>query len=305
MASLMNTHRFFSSVLFFAAVAANSGLSHAQEEPAAPEASAAASCAEAYEKAQTDRLAGEYLAALEAARSCSQLECNAAIIRECMKLYESLDAEVPTLVLAAKGADGSELTNVRVTADGQPLLDSLDGKPVSLNPRAYVFRFEAEGLPPVEVQQTARVGEKHRIVEVVLATPEQLAAAAAATSATTSPQAPPRPVIVRRKRPVPLATYLLGGTGVVALGAFGYLRVSGIADYNEMNADCSPTCSPDDVDPIRSKFRLSFVALGVGAAALSGAAALYIFRGEENVPAAEVGLSTGFGVAGAHLKTRF
>lgn len=253
--------------------------------------------------AQTDRANGEYLSALERARACSQFQCSEALIRECISLYETLDASVPSLVFSAKGVDGSALVDVRVTMDGKPLLDKLDGKPVRLNPRAYLFRFEADGLPPTETYQTARVGDKNRLIEVVLGTPPEPGSGegSEATSATA-----PTPIKIMRKRPVPVMSYVLGGVGVLALGTFGYLRLSGIADYNELNADCSPTCRPDQVEPIETKFRMSFVALGVGAAALGGAAALYLMRGEESVsPSAEIGVSTGFGVASAHLKARF
>ena len=278
---------------------------HAQEAPlqeATPAEDAAPNCAESYEKAQTDRASGEYLSALESARACSQYQCSAAIIRECIKLYDAIEGNVPSLVFAAKGVDGSALVNVRVTMDGKPLLDHLDGKPVYLNPRAYLFRFEADGLPPVETYQTARVGDKNRLIEVVLGTPA--ARAEPAPDESTPAGESPAPVV--RKRPVPVMSYVLGGVGVVALGTFGYLRLSGIADYNDLNASCSPTCNPKDLEPIETKFRMSFVALGVGAAAFGGAAALYFLRGEESVsPSAEIGVSTGLGMASAHLKARF
>src|SRR6187431_2173954 len=42
-------------------------------------------CSAAYERTQTEKLAGHYVAASAAALECSQLQCNAAIVQECVR----------------------------------------------------------------------------------------------------------------------------------------------------------------------------------------------------------------------------
>jgi hypothetical protein len=112
--------------------------------------------------------------------------------------------------------------------------------------------------------------------------------------------------VVERKPRIPLASYVLGGTSVLAFGAFAYLRFSGINDYNRLNAECSPTCDQADVDKIHSKFTLSYLPLGIGIAALGGATAVYVFgRDSTGEPDREVSFTPIVGGAGAQLRTRF
>jgi hypothetical protein len=234
-----------------------------------------ARCAEAFEKAQTDRASGKYTSAIAEAMACSQLECNTAVTRECIKLHETLKGEIPTLVFSARNDAGSEIVAVKVFVDGQPLLESIDGKPISLDPGLHNFRFETAGFPAIETAHTARVGDKNRLIEVVFERP-------GAKQVEKKPDVAPRP----GPRKVPLASYILGGVGVAAIGAGVYMRVSGISDYNDMNSTCSPGarnnpnlgCDEDEVEAVRTKFLLSWVPIGVGSAAIVGAVVIYFVQ---------------------------
>ena len=249
-------------------------------------------CAEAFEKAQTDRAAGKYTAAIAEAATCSQLECNAAVVRECVKLHEALKSEIPTLVFSARTDEGVEIAAVKVLVDGQPLLEQIDGKPVSLDPGVRTFRFEAEGFGAVETTHTARVGDQNRLIEVVFETP-------GGKKKQESSQAP----LVLEPRKVPIASWVLGGVGVAAIGVGVYMRASGIADYNELNSSCSPRCDEDEVDAVRTKFRLSWLPIGIGGAAVLGGVAVYLLQPRESGPAVSVG-ATADG-ARARFTTRF
>lgn len=279
------------SLLFGAAPA------FAQTADAAAADAGAVDCAAAYESAQTERQAGHFRAASNQAMLCSQSTCNQAIVRECIALYESIQAEMPSMVFSARRADGGELTNVRVEMDGQPLLDRLDGKALALDPGAHTFKFITDGFEPKEVTQTARVGDRNRLVEVVFG---ELPPPPAASSGTS--QLPPA---AKPERRIPVASYVLAGVGAVALGTFGYLRISGVQDYNELNQNCSPECDPADVDPIRTKFSYSYVALGVGAAALTAATIVYFAIPSYAESRAEVGFGASPHGAQAQLRARF
>ncbi len=266
-------------------------------EPALPDAGAV-DCAAAYESAQTERQAGHFLAASNQAMQCSQSSCNQAIVRECISLFESIQAEMPSMVFSARRADGGELTEVRVEMDGQPLLDRLDGKALPLDPGGHTFKFTTEGFEPKEVSHTARVGERNRLVEVVFGELPPPAPAVAVDTGSAPPAA-------RTQRGIPVASYVLAGVGAVALGTFGYLRISGVQDYNDLNQRCSPECDPGDVNPIRSKFQYSYVALGVGAAALAAATVVYFTMPGEPTTSAQLGLGATATGAEARLRAHF
>lgn len=257
-------------------------------------------CADVYERAQREKLEMKFKQARESAKHCSQLECSvAAITHECIKLYEQLGSEIPTLVFSAKTWDGTALVDVKVEMNGEPLLDRLDGTPVSLDPGTYEFRFETAGYDPKVSTYVARVGDTNRLIEVVFgeAPPAPPSAPDASFSST---QLPPPP------KEIPIASYVLGGVSLLGFGAFGYLRFSGIQDYNELNAKCAPECKEEDVQDIRTKFRASYIPLGVGAAALGGAILVYAVAGDSSSdPQADVSIVPIIGGAGAHLRARF
>lgn len=260
-------------------------------------------CAEAYEQAQTEKLNGKYLRAGDLALACSQLECNPAIVRECVKLYEDIQAEVPTLVFSARLAGGGELVDVHIEMDGKPLLEKLDGKPVPLDPGAHRFRFKTPGHPPLEQLHTARVGDRNRLVEVVFEDPSLAKAAPAPAEPALSPANPPPEV--DRSRGIPAGSFILAGIGVAGFGAFTYLNVSANQRYDEL-LSCRPNCPQDSVDELRTRFDLSYAALGVGAAGIVGAVAVYLFAsGGSDTPPAQVGVAPLPGGASGQFMTRF
>ncbi len=231
-----------------------------------PKPSIGEQCSAAYERSQTEKLAGHYVAARAAALECSQIQCSAAIVKECVRFYEALEADTPTLVFSARKYEGGELTDVRVEMDGQLATEQITGRPLAVDPGPHDFVFTHPQRGRIQVRETARVGDHARVIEVKFvdpnAKPEDKGVAPVPTKL--------------GPRKIPVLSYVLGGVGVAALGAFTYFRVSGVQDYNELNSNCSPQCNPNDVDPIRSKFTASYVSLGVGIAALAGAGLVYV-----------------------------
>ena len=234
------------------------------EKPAAQ--SAGEACSAAYERTQTEKLAGHYLAASAAALECSQLQCNSAIVQECVRFYGTLETETPSLVFSAKKEEGGELIDVRVEMDGKPAAERITGQPFKLDPGPHEFVFIHKQRGRLTLNETARVGDKARVIEMSFPDPNAKAAAAAERA--------------KKAKAVPVMSWVLGGVGVIGLGAFAYFHFSGVSDYNNYNSEtgCSPRCNPDDVDSVRRKFTLSYVSVGVGAAALVGAGAVYLLR---------------------------
>ncbi|MFZ5891632.1 MAG: hypothetical protein ACOY0T_11315 [Myxococcota bacterium] len=261
-------------------------------------------CATSYETAQRERARGAFLEATQAAQACSQIECNALIVQECIKLLEQFKSETPTIVFSARNGRGEEIANVRVEMDGKLVTEHIDGMAIAVNPGLHVFRFQTEGEDPVEIKHTARVGDKNRLIEAQLGKPEPVGPqTTAGVGAATGPVTPVEP----KRAGVPAATYLLGGVGLVGLGVFGYLRLKASSDYNELSSSCSPRCNPDDVDKVHTKYQLSYVGLGVGIAGLGSAALVYaLTRNSSGAPTSEMALvPTADGGARAQWRTHF
>lgn len=236
-------------------------------EPAQPP-SPGEICSAAYERAQTEKLAGHYVAASAAALECSQLMCNSAIVRECERFYSALEQDTPTLVFSARKAEGGELTDVRVEMDGQLVAEQITGRPYALDPGSHTFVFTHPQRGAQQITETARVGDHARVLEVTFVDPLAKSGGVSA----------PPPARAKHRGGVPAMSYVLGGVGVVALGSFVYFRASGVSDYNEYNSTCSPFCRQDDVDAVRQKFLFSYVSLGVGIASIAGAGVVYLLR---------------------------
>ncbi len=255
-------------------------------------------CVSAYEGAQTSQKQGKYVAALDQAKFCAQSGCG-ILVNECLKLYEDLMRDVPTFVFSAQDGDGKELVDVNVTVDGQLVFSKLEGTALPLDPGAHVIRFEAAGLPPAEVNHVARVGDRHRLVSAILGEKKKAEEPAPGVL----PPAAPRQ---QQEQGVPVASWVLGGVGVLSLGAFTYLRVSGISDYNNLNSECSPYCDPSEVDDIKMKFTASYVALGIAGGALAGAAVIYFAsRGDNKEEAVQASVMPLPGGGAARIMKRF
>ncbi|HTQ04896.1 MAG TPA: hypothetical protein VMI54_13615 [Polyangiaceae bacterium] len=306
---MKNTSRFLGPAALGLACLLAEGLARAQDAtpPAAsatpPAQSTGASCEASYEKAQTDRLAGHYVSAQAAALACSQIQCNQAIVRECLRLYESLQEDTPTLVFSARKAEGGELIDVKVEMDGKQILDGITGRPFPVDPGPHQFAFIDPTRGRQETTESARVGDHARVVEVTFPDPN------AKLPPATTPGAPgaDHPVAAHKKPAIPVMTFVLGGVGVVGLASFAYFRLSGVGDYNHYNATCSPYCNPNDIDGVRTKFLLSYISLGVGIAGAAGAGLVYVLNhgGSEGAQTEASLEPLGGGGALARVRTRF
>ena len=271
-----------------------------QATPAQPAESTAASCESSYEKAQTDRVAGHYLSAQSAALACSQIQCNQAIVRECMRLYESLQQDTPTLVFAARKAEGGELIEVKVEMDGKQIAERITGRPMPVDPGPHQFAFIEPARGRIETTESARVGDHARVIEVTFPDPNAKNAPGA-PGVVTPNQVPVTP----QKRGIPPMTFVLGGIGVVGLASFAYFRVSGVGDYNHYNSTCSPECNPNDIDKVRTKFTASYISLGVGLAGVAGSALVFVLSRTGEHASTEARVEPLEGGAMARLRTRF
>ena len=123
------------------------------------------SCGAALQASQ--RLQGE--GRLQAARAelvaCLSAGCSGPIRSDCERRQATLTEIIPAVVLVAKDEASHDLTSVRVTMDGQPLAERIDGSPIPVDPGPHRFVFEAAGFRRIETTMVAR--ERNQRTRVV------------------------------------------------------------------------------------------------------------------------------------------
>lgn len=253
-----------------ALAAVHAGVAHA--------AGTAATCAGIAERTQDLRASGRLVEARAALLECAAPSCPDLVRRDCIAWLADVDANLPSLVVRARDAQGRDLIDVRVVVDGHVVREKLDGTAFTIDPGAHHVRFEARGRVPVDQDLLAQQGEKNRIVTVQLAE-------ASAPAPPPPPMPAPAPALAVSptpgdRAPTPAATYVAGGIGVAALAAFAVVEIIAQRDYRDLENGCAPThsCSASSVDATRTKFVLAGAALGVGVVGLTIAAWTYLAR---------------------------
>jgi hypothetical protein len=168
-------------------------------------------------------------------------------------LRTDVQASLPTIVVRARDPGGADATDVRVLVDGVPFLDRLDGRAKPVDPGPHTLRFEMSGAEPIEQSVVVREGEKMRIVDAAFTTPSHAARSERHDTEAGEPSRFPWPAAI------------VAGIGVVAVGAFAYLGLTGLSELHGLQGGCGQTgtCDPSRVDSVRTKI---WVADGLGVA---------------------------------------
>jgi hypothetical protein len=281
----MTTARLRPAIL--AAVLAASAIVIAGPSPAhAQDDATKQACVSAYDETQSSRQKGALRAAREKALACSQEACPAIVKKDCAQWLGELEAALPTVSFAVKDATGQDTTSARVFLDGQLLAERVSANAAQVDPGERTFRVELEGKPPIERKVVIREGEKGRVLEFSFADP---------ADATQPPATDDKD-----SAGIPVASWVLGGVGVVGLGlfaTFGAIGLSEKSDAEDPAGGCAPNCTDDEVSSIRGKFLVADISLGVGIAAI-GAAVIVAFAsggggGEEAARAPAPSFSVG------------
>lgn len=231
------------------------------------------SCADAYKNAQVQRKNGTLKRARESLLVCVSDRCPSMLQPDCTRWLTEVEAALPSVAFAAKGADGHDLSAVKVTVDGQVLTETLDGKSIPIDPGNHTLRFETLGETPIDQSVVVREGEKARVISVSWAkAPEQ--DQVAANGAAAPPSKPP------------VAAWVFGGIGVASLATFGVLAIHGTSRRSDLKSSCYGHCTDADVSSVKTEFAIGDVALGIGivSAAVSGVLFLTNRSGAEHPP---------------------
>jgi hypothetical protein len=259
----------------------------------AARADANAECAATGEHAQSLRGQHRLLAAREQLVTCARDACPQVVRRFCTQWLSEVEAALPSLVVRAHDDRGRDVIGVRVSLDGKPVRERLDGAAIPVDPGPHRIRYEAASGETVEDQVLVVEGEHDRVLTVGFG-------ARLRPDGTPEPELPPPPQTVHppptqraehgsgtpallpagSERSSAVPALVTGAAGVVALGVFAYLDVSAWNDYQRLGSGCghSGSCSQGDVDSLRTRFVGAGISLGVGVVALGVATWMLLSR---------------------------
>jgi hypothetical protein len=227
-------------------------------------------CAAANEGAQDLRRAGRLREARTQLALCTATSCPGPIREDCAQRLKEVEAALPTVIFEAKNAGGHDLSAVRVTMDGEPLLDKLEGTPVVLDPGEHRFVFQSEGLRNAEETVVLREGERDRRVRIVLQSPTRPSQESAAT-------APAEENHTQGALGISLGA--AGIAGLIVGTIFGFVAKSTYDDAVQNQCGGDPTrCSAQGAQDGRtahSQATVSTAAFIGGGALLAGGALLF------------------------------
>ena len=247
-------------------------------------------CSDAYTKGQEERLAGRLFSARAQFHICDDSTCPNAIVQDCRRWTAEVEADLPTITVKAANLSGDRIENLNFWVDGTLVpRDELE-RPVVVDAGPHVFRFEAPGFEPVQLERSMEPENRGVAVEAVLHPLSKPPTPSAALQEHALQQEPPAP---RPSKAFPVAAATLTGVGVVALGGALYFGLSAQHQFNELKDGqdaCAPTCTPAQRKSVDNKALISDIALGVSAVAFGAAAWVFFSSGPDPQAKTALGL---------------
>jgi hypothetical protein len=190
-------------------------------------------CIAASDKGLDLRKQGKLIEARRVLATCAATTCGQAIASVCEKRLAEINGTLPSIVFLPKDAAGNDVAGVRMSVDGAPAVETLAGRPVTLDPGPHAFKFEVAGQPSVERSFVLVEGTKDRQERIDVGPPVATPAHPNADGAATSPPAAGGTGNGQR-----VVGVVLGVTGIVALGVGGAIGLSAKSSY-----DGAPGCN--------------------------------------------------------------
>ncbi len=235
-------------------------------------------CVTASEASLTLRVEHKLRAARAQATTCAAATCPSDVREECTKRVEQLNAAIPTIVFEVKDGSGNDLTQVKVTMDGELLVEKVDGTSLSLDPGEHKFVFETAGQPPIEKVIVLREGDKQRRETIVLGPVPSPGPATTSASDPPSKHAGADALAVDRTTgtsPMWTVGWVVTGVGVVGLGLgtlFGLKASSSKSD----GCGADHLCDSGKLTDAKSAATLSTIGFIAGGVLLAGGLTLVI-----------------------------
>jgi hypothetical protein len=180
---------------------------------------------------------------------CAAASCPAEVRDACQRRVVELTTAIPTIVFLAKDGRGHDLVTVKVSMDGEPIANRLDGTPLPIDPGLHKFIFEAAGEGPVEQSFVIGQGQRDRRETIAFAaagasfspTPQSAPSPSSSAGGLSSPPPPSSPGKGQR-----LAGIVVGVAGVVGLGLGGVFGGIASSDWSNAKKFCTamtPLCT--------------------------------------------------------------
>jgi hypothetical protein len=203
-------------------------------------------CIDANRQAQTLRRSGKLHAAQAALHVCASQSCPAVVSDDCTSRLDEVERAMPSLVFDVRDGAGRDLTRVKVSMDGKPFAEALDGTALTADPGEHTFVFEVAEEPPVTEQLVLHEGDKGRHERIVIGD-----RAVATKSA-------PAPVEARARAEAPpprqgqrIAGLVVGGVGILSVGLGAVFGVSASSSWSASQSACgSPTACPNHAQAV-------------------------------------------------------
>jgi hypothetical protein len=210
------------------------------------------------------------------------------VISDCGTWIGDLEQMTPSMVFEIR-ANGKEALDAKLFVDTKPVQDWSHA--VKVNPGRHSVRVELPPFPPHEETVTLPEGQRMRPVNVEFTSKQPEPAPA---------QTQPKPVPAKEpERPTPVIVYPLVGLGVAGFASFGVFSYLGKQKQTDLEKTCAPSCTDDDLKPMKKMYMIGDISAGVGAAALLTSAIVYFTRPTANSGESDAALSVGVGSLGA------
>ncbi len=272
-------------------------------------------CIAANEGAIRFRTEHKFRQAREQAIVCAADTCPGAIREVCRKRVTDLDAAIPTIVFEVKDARGRDLDQVRVTMDGEPLVDRLDGTAIAVDPGEHAFVFEAADAPRLERHLLLYEGAKGRREAMAIEQPAAPLAPVATTAPATMEREPSPHGLGTRK----IVGLTMAGAGVVGVALGAVFGIETMSAWSSVKTACrpgGPGACPDanrpsvtsDHDNARFDGTVSTIAFVAGGALVAGGLTVFFTRSHDEStakPATAVAPLVGSRFAGMGLHGTF
>jgi hypothetical protein len=272
-------------------------------------------CLDANGKGQELRREHKLSEAREQLRACANPACPAMLRDDCTKRLDELERAQPSIVFDAKDGAGRDLSAVKVTVDGRPLAQKLDGTALQVDPGEHVFLFTAPDQPPVTQTFVLKEGDTERRERIVLAPLPVAAPAPQAPAESAPPSTPPAggEVSAHGMGTQKILGLVAGGAGVAGLAVGSIFGVMTLSEASQQGTDCASATSCARYSQAASDHStgvtdrtISTVGFVAGGALLVGGAVLFFTAPHASEPsaAARMLLVPGVGPGGGGMLLR-
>jgi hypothetical protein len=221
------------------------------------------SCASASEDAQSLQRQGKLLAARQNLLVCTRTTCPSVVKQDCDGWLTTLDALLPSLVVAVHDDAGKDVVRPRVLLDGA-VVDTSSGRAVPVDPGVHQVHVEAQGKATVDQSVVVHEGERARPLTITLASRNK-------------PPAAPAPSPERV--PVSPFVYVLGTLAAVGVAGFFVFEVKASSDATHLHDTCAPRCAQSDVDSVSAESVVANISLVAGAVLAAATLAAWLLDG--------------------------